>query len=93
MNFHHAPANALLDYNRENDGMYMNEIPNLPLTAHTYDLFSVNDADAAGTYRPYRMDVGALHDPEHRNTSDQHNIGIDISTINLVHVGVDAGGV
>lgn len=92
MNSHHAPANALLDYNRENDGMYMNEIPNLPLTAHTYDLFSVNDADAAGTYRPYRMDVGALHDPEHRNTSDQHNIGIDISTINLVHVGVDAGG-
>ena len=91
MNSHLANNESLLDFNRENDGVYINEIPNLPITAFTYDLFSVNDADAGGTFRPFRMDIGSLHDPILRNTSDNHNIGLDIEFGNLVQVGVDGG--
>ncbi len=50
------------DFNRENDGPFNKNVPNLPVTNHTYDVFSVSGQGVGGMYRPFRNDVGIVHD-------------------------------
>jgi len=87
-----ASNEDLLDFNRENEGIYYDELPNLPITAATFDIYQVNGHIGGGSYRPYRMDVGTIHDPYLRSTSSSFNVGLDIDGGNIVHVGLDVKG-
>ena len=52
----------LKDFNREYDGAYTKHTPNLPVTNHTYDVFSVAGQGVGGMYRAFRNDIGIVHD-------------------------------
>ena len=59
----HSDYLDIKDFNRENDNAYTKLAPNLPVTNHTYDVFSVAGQGVGGMYRPFRNDVGIVHDP------------------------------
>lgn len=56
---------ALLDFNREKDGGYNENTTNMPVTNHTYDIYSVQGEGISGTYRLFRGDVGTVGDNIH----------------------------
>lgn len=60
---HNKPdKNVLLDFNREKDGLYLETTSHLPIAIHTFDFYAVSGHGTGGTFRPYRGDVGMLHD-------------------------------
>ncbi len=89
LNAHHAGVNSQHDFNRENDGAYTKNVDHLPVTNHSYDLFSVNGQGVGGMYRPYRNDVGVIHDNYTQSSGDDINIGAEFGVGALAHGGVD----
>jgi hypothetical protein len=72
-------TDALMDFNRENDGAFSEATPALPLTNHTYDIFSVSGQGVGGSYRPFRGNVGTVHDPTYKSDpDDSYSLEIEI---------------
>jgi hypothetical protein len=72
-------TDALMDFNRENDGAFSEATPALPLTNHTYDIFSVSGQGVGGSYRPFRGNVGTVHDPTYKaDPDDSYSLEIEI---------------
>ena len=106
----HAPIdlptkrNALLDFNREKDGSFIpvhekkdgtiTGTPNLAIGQMTYDVFSVATHGLGGTFRPYRSDVGTIHDHKVYNGSVQGALGGEFGLFPFplpgYHIGVNA---
>jgi hypothetical protein len=53
----------LYDMNRENDGVYYETMPNLPVTNATNDMYHVRGEGMIADYRAFRNDVGSYHSP------------------------------
>jgi hypothetical protein len=53
---------ALLDFNREKDGVFKLQTPNLPVPNLTYDLYTVVGQGISASYRPFRNDIGHVFD-------------------------------
>lgn len=53
---------VLHDFNREKDGNFHPNQPNLPLTQATYDLYAVSGHGMQGQFRPFRSDIGTVFD-------------------------------
>jgi hypothetical protein len=82
----------LLDFNREKDKSFTLHTPDLPLTNFTYDVFSVSGQGIGGTYRPFRNDVGILHDAVVKNFPQINgSVGIELGAGEVAHVGVNVG--
>lgn len=79
----------LLDFNRENDGAFIAERPNLPVASFTYDVYTVNGQGVGGSFRPFRSDVGTLHDPLKTQDNNAVNGGFEIGLGQLVKFGGD----
>ncbi len=79
----------LLDYNRENDGSFTKKTKNLPLTNHTYDIYSVAGHGVGGSYRLFRGDIGIIGDDYSKTTSSSGSGGFELGYGNLVHFGID----
>lgn len=79
---------ALLDFNREKDGMVSKETPNLGIPSLTYDVYSVTGQGIGAMYRPIRNDIGIVHDPESISESSGTSIGVDGAPA-LSHVGLN----
>jgi len=58
-----APTDAITDYQRENDGVATDEMPNLPSTQLTYDTYQISGQGNGGTFRPFRSDYGHIFHP------------------------------
>jgi hypothetical protein len=72
-------TDALMDFNRENYGAFSEATPALPLTNHTYDIFSVSGQGVGGSYRPFRGNVGTVHDPTYKaDPDDSYSLEIEI---------------
>lgn len=82
---------ALLDFNREKDGTYFHESPNLPLTATTFDVFNISAQGLNGNFRAFRGDIGMIHDPSLRNSINNISLGAEVGGGNLIHVGANLG--
>lgn len=92
---------VLMDINREKDGPYQEDLPNLPLTNFAYDVFNVNAQGFGGTFRPFRGDVGTVHDPYYSSNAISEeggeggvdvtgvSVGGEVGVGNLFHAGVD----
>jgi hypothetical protein len=80
-------AKALLDFNREKDGMVTKEIPNLGIPSLSYDIYSVSGQGISAMYRPMRNDYGIVHDQETTSKSTSGGVGVDIGP--PAHVGVN----
>lgn len=79
----------LLDLNREKDGSFIAERPNLPVTAFTHDIYTVTGQGVGGCFRPFRSDVGMLHDPLKTQDNTAISSGGEVGLGQLVKVGVD----
>ncbi|NQY10002.1 MAG: hypothetical protein HRT71_10895 [Flavobacteriales bacterium] len=66
LNSQNIPSNpltgALMDFNREKDGAHTKNRPNLPLANYSYDVYGVSGQGVGGVYRPFRPEVGTVHD-------------------------------
>jgi hypothetical protein len=93
MNYQNASdAKALLDFNREKDGMVMDESPNLAIPSLTYDIFSVTGQGISAMYRPMRNDFNVMRDPETISTSWGGSAGVDVGPAASrvgVHIGLN----
>lgn len=69
-----GPADYLLDFNREKDGVYSKENPVLAIPQFTHDIYSVSGQGVGGMYRAYRSDLGLLHDPTVKSNNTALNI-------------------
>lgn len=81
--------NALLDFNREKDGIFSTSTPALPVTNYTYDIYSVAGQGVGGSYRAFRGDLGHVYDAATNTTSDGFSTGFEIGVGNLTHYGFD----
>lgn len=84
-------SNALLDFNREKDQPFSENVPHLPLSNFTYDQYQVSGQGVAGQYRPYRNDLGHVHDVHNYSTSTSGEVGFEIGTGSLADIGIDVG--
>lgn len=90
MNYQEALQNsgAVLDMNREKDGLVTKESPNLAIPSQTYDIYSVTGQGISAMYRPMRNDYGILRDPQTKSVSVGGSIGVDVGPA-ASHVGVN----
>ncbi len=85
----HATPNDILDYNREKDGLISKTTLALPTTSYTYDLYSVNGQGVAGMFRPFRSQVGQIHDELVEDESDSFELGVEVEAASSFHAGVN----
>lgn len=69
---------ALLDFNRLNDGMYTPNSPVIAIPAYTYDVFSISGEGTGGSFRAYRGDIGYVNDHYNETESFAGHLGIEI---------------
>lgn len=81
--------NALLDFSRENDGMFGVNTPALPLPVLTYDIFSVQGQGISGSFRPVRLDLGYVFDPYAESKSNNGSIGGEFNVGGTAKAGID----
>lgn len=94
LNYQHANSpDALLDVNREKDGIVIQESPNLAIPSLTYDIYSVTGQGISAMYRPMRNDYGVAHDSEVFSESEGGAVGVDVgpaashfgANLNIMH--------
>ncbi len=81
--------NALLDFNRDNDGSFTKETPYLPTAQLTYDIFSLNAQGINGSYRGFRNEIGYVFDPAVKTTSNTGDIGAELGLGAIAKFGFD----
>lgn len=84
-------GHVILDFNREKDGAYFENVPYLPQTNFTYDLFSVAAQGLGGTYRAFRSDLGTVYDSK-TNMGGEHFGDLDLSVEGGFTSGWEVGG-
>ncbi len=82
---------AVLDFNRENEMATSRHLPNMYMTNHTFDMFSISGQGVGGTLRPHRSDVGYMRKPKVTSTSVGAKFGVEFNGGWIADVGVDAG--
>lgn len=60
----------VMDFNRERDVQFSEEMKNLPFSIPTYDVFYANGLGMAATFRGERDDIGVYHDGVFSNNLD-----------------------
>ena len=80
---------VLLDFNREKDGSFSENSVILPLTNHTYDIFSVCGQGISGSYRAMRSDIGYVFDSRVNSDSESDNLSTEIEIGGSAKPGVD----
>jgi hypothetical protein len=78
---------AMLDFNREKDGLVAKETPNLGIPSLSYDIYSVNGQGISAMYRPMRNDYGVVNDPQTTSSSTGGSAGVDVGI--PFHIGVN----
>jgi PA14 domain len=81
--------NALLDFNRANDGVYTPNSPAIALPVYTYDVFSINGEGTGGSFRATRNDLGYMRDASVKTREDEGSLGLDLGFGNTVHGGAE----
>lgn len=71
-------SDVLHDINREKDGSYSKANPNLPITMFSHDLYAVSGQGIGGMFRPYRGDVGQVHDDAQESNGNGGSLGIEL---------------
>jgi hypothetical protein len=89
---HEAAFNdeVLLDFNREKQVPF-SEYGNLPLTNFTYDMYSITGQGIGGSFRPFRSDIGHVHDNKSIDRSTSSSLGLELGMGNTTHGGMDIG--
>lgn len=90
---HYQDANnkpdAMLDFNRTNDGVYTLNNPIVSIPNYTYDVYSISGEGTGGTFRAYRGDVGYIRDRLVETRDRAFSADFDIASGDLGKVGVN----
>lgn len=89
LNMENSNFSSLLDFNRDNDGVYYLECPKLPFANLTYDLYNANAQGLNELFRPYRNDVGFVHDNVVSSSGSANDIGLEGNYGQLFEVGMN----
>ncbi|MFA6152801.1 MAG: hypothetical protein WC716_15870 [Chitinophagaceae bacterium] len=86
-----AKKESIMDFSRDKDGAYNETMNNLPLSTNTYDIYSVNGQGTGGMFRPFRNDIGTIHDPyvDPGNESDNFRALVEVGATSLFEAGGD----
>lgn len=84
-----ANDTAILDFTRDKDGMFNETMHFLPPGNMTYDLYSVTGQGTAGSFRPFRNDLGSVGDPIVTSGSEEHTTNIEAGIGNLFSLGAN----
>lgn len=87
------PGVGLLDFNREKDGPFTQNTPNLAIPVPTQDIYSVAGQGIGGSYLLKRGDIGIFSDKETKLTSRSGNLSLEAGVGNLLKFGLDVVGV
>lgn len=81
--------NNLMDFNRERGGVFHENMPVMPMSQGTFDLFDISGQGSGGQFRVVRNDVGCFRDVASQNSSDNVNGGAQIGLGNAFKLGAD----
>jgi hypothetical protein len=81
--------NALLDFNRANDGVYTPNSPAIAMPVYTYDVFSINGEGTGGSFRATRKDLGYMRDGYVKTREDAGSLALDLGFGNTIHGGAE----
>ncbi|BDD07140.1 hypothetical protein [Aureibacter tunicatorum] len=79
------------DFNREQDGMVSEDVPNLPIPSLTNDVYSAVGQGMSFMYRPFRNDIGMVgnqHVQSENKIEDNISLGVDIGPA-FTHFGAN----
>ena len=79
---------AMLDFNREKDADFSLHTVNLPLTNHTYDIYSIQAQGLAGSFRAHLADISSVHDPRQHEESRGRDLEVEGSFGNVADGGI-----
>ncbi len=82
-------ADALYDFNRDHGNPFEPENPQLPMTNFSYDIYSISGQGFSGNFRPFRTDVGTVHNNIISTNADNIGGGAEVAGGSLVKVGLD----
>ncbi|OJY89971.1 MAG: hypothetical protein BGP13_19955 [Sphingobacteriales bacterium 40-81] len=71
-------TNALLDFNREKDGIFITSAPSIPTPVATQDFFTATGQTGSQQFRPYFAGNYIVYDRQHNNPSSQLSAGLTI---------------
>lgn len=82
--------NALMDFNRINDGGYTPGTPAIAVPVYTYDVFTINGEGTGGSFRAYRGDLGYMQDAYLENDGASGHLGFEIGAGGYGHGAINA---
>lgn len=82
---------AMMDFNRERDTDFSEEMANLSFSAPTYDFFNVSAMGIGGSVRGQRNDIGTLQDPLINIQNVGENVNHNIYAGIAIPIGVTVG--
>lgn len=84
-----ASVNDLKDFNREKEISLNKTVTNLSPTSFTYDVYSVSGQGVAGSFRPFRNDLGILNDPLINSTNNDadETYSFEFGAGSILHFG------
>ncbi|MBK8712543.1 MAG: hypothetical protein IPL97_11820 [Niastella sp.] len=85
--------NAMLDFNRINDGTYTLKSALISIPNYTYDVFSINGEGTGGSFRGYRGNMGYVRDNYTKSREGALSLSFDAGGGNLFHGGTEINGV
>ena len=80
---------ALLDFNRMNDGVYTQNTPTISIPYYTYDVFNISGEGTGGSFHAYRGDLGFVHDTYTKTRNQTMGAGIEFGAGSDLHIGGD----
>lgn len=81
---------ALLDFNRLNDGTYIDNVtPAISIPQYTFDVFNISGEGTGGTFRAYRNDIGYVRDSYVKTNTVNNSVGVEIGATSDVKAGVN----
>lgn len=93
---HYEKANgnedALMDFNRLNDGVYSTNTPAISIPVYTYDVFNITGEGTGGSFRGYRGNIGYVKDNKTSSKSGKASVSVEVGIPSTVKGGVTVGG-
>ncbi|MBL7728018.1 MAG: hypothetical protein JNM68_10045, partial [Dinghuibacter sp.] len=82
--------NALMDFNRLNDGVYTPGTPAISIPIYTYDVFSMSGEGTGGSFRAYRGDLGYMQDAFQESSGHSGHLGFEAGAGAYGHGAINA---
>jgi len=84
---------VLLDFNRDKEVTYRENVPTIGVPSYTYDAWSISGEGTGGMFRAYRGDIGYIFDHSMSTKSNTGAFTVDLGFGNIFHGGVDVNQV